>query len=103
MPKNLYVGNLPYSVNDDRLRELFERFGQVHTAKVITDRYTGQSRGFGFVEMDPGDADAAIDALNNSPMEGRPLKVNEAKPKEPRLDRGPNQGDRRPPRRDLTA
>ena len=80
--KNIYVGNLPFSTNDDDLRELFEAHGAVDRAKVILDRESGRSRGFGFVEMPNDDeATAAIDALNGSDMNGRPLTVNEARPK----------------------
>lgn len=86
---NIYVGNLPWSTTEESLRELFESFGEVSSAKVITDRETGRSRGFGFVEMpDGGDAQSAIDALNDKDFEGRNLRVNEARPREPR-PRGP--------------
>ena len=85
MAKNLYVGNLSYSVDDAILRELFEQFGNVDSARAITDRETGRSKGFGFVEM-PNDAEAqaAIDALNGKEHMGRTLTVNEARPREPR-------------------
>jgi RNA recognition motif-containing protein len=76
---------LPYSIDDARLGELFAPFGEIESAKVITDRETGQSRGFGFVEMtDPAEAEAAIDALNGSELGGRSLTVNEARPREQR-------------------
>lgn len=88
--KSLYVGNLPYSTNDDELKELFGQYGEVSRARVITDRYTGQSRGFGFVDMNPEEADAAVEALNNFQFGGRYLKVNEAKPREPRAPRNDN-------------
>lgn len=83
MSKNLYVGNLPFSTTDDTLRAAFEQFGPVSSAKVITERETGRSRGFGFVEMESG-GDAAIEALNGKEYEGRVLTVNEARPRENR-------------------
>jgi len=86
MNKKLYVGGLPYSVTDDRLHELFSAHGTVESANVITDRYSDQSRGFGFVEMSTQEeAEAAIAALDGTELEGRSLKVNIAKP---RGDRG---------------
>ena len=85
MGKNLYVGGLPYTVTDEQLQELFEAHGPVESARVITDRYTGQSRGFGFVEMSSEEeAQTAIDSLNGSDLEGRSLTVNEARPQENR-------------------
>ncbi len=83
MSKNLYVGNLSFDTTDESLRGLFEQHGEVDSAKVITDRMTGRSRGFGFVEMASG-GDEAISALDGKEFEGRNLKVNEAKPREPR-------------------
>ncbi|MCD6282526.1 RNA-binding protein [bacterium] len=79
---NIYVGNLSYSTTDDSLRALFEQHGEVSSAKVIENRETGRSRGFGFVEM-PNDeeARAAIEAVNDTEFEGRTLKVNEARPR----------------------
>ena len=83
MSNNIYDGNLPWSYSDDTLKELFEEHGEVTSAKVITDRMSGRSRGFGFVEMASGDeAAAAIEALNGYDAEGRELKVNEAKPRD---------------------
>ena len=79
----LYVGNLPWSVDNSQLEELFSEFGSVISANVITDRDTKRSRGFGFVEMESG-AEDAIQALNDSEVEGRKLVVNESKPKEDR-------------------
>jgi len=81
----IYVGNLPYDVTDDDLREKFAEFSEQANAEVIKDRFTGQSKGFGFVEM-PNNADAnrAIEALNDQSMKGRKLKVNEARPRVPR-------------------
>lgn len=77
---SLYVGNLPFSTTEDQLRALFAAFGAVQSIKLICDRETGQPRGFGFVEMDEAAADAAAEALNGSAMEGRPLRINRARP-----------------------
>lgn len=82
--KKIYVGNLPWSADDGALRELFEQYGAVHSANVVMDRETGRSRGFGFVEMDPNEAQAAIEALDQHSMDGRNLKVNEARPRRER-------------------
>lgn len=80
---NIYVGNLSYGVSDDNLREVFEAFGAVSSAKVITDKYSGRSKGFGFVEMDnDAEANAAIEQLDGAEIDGRSVKVNEARPKE---------------------
>ncbi len=82
MSTKLFVGSLPWAVNDDSLREAFEPHGTVVSAKVITDRQTGRSRGFGFVEMsNESEANAAITALNGSELSGRSIIVSEAKPK----------------------
>jgi len=79
---NIYVGNLPYSVTEDDLREAFSEFGEISTVAIITDKFSGQSKGFGFVEMpNNSEADAAIKALNESAMRGRNIKVNQAKPR----------------------
>ena len=87
MSKNLYVGNLSFSTTQDSLRELFETYGEVISANVITDRETGRSRGFGFVEMAADEAaNAAITALNGRQVDGRILKVDEARPRKPRND-----------------
>ena len=85
MGNKLYVGNLAYSVRDESLQESFSQFGTVTSAKVMMDRETGRSKGFGFVEMssDP-EAQAAINGMNGQPLEGRPLVVNEARPREER-------------------
>lgn len=81
----IYVGNLPYSSTESELRELFSDYGAVESARVITDRDTGQSRGFGFVEiLDDDAAQAAISALSGSDFGGRRLVCNEARPREPR-------------------
>lgn len=81
MGNKLYVGGLPYSVTEGRLEEIFSAHGTVESAKVIADKFTGQSRGFGFVEMSSGsEAQSAISALHGTQLEGRTLTVNEAKP-----------------------
>ncbi len=84
MAKKLYVGNLPYSATEDELRELFEQHGTVHSVSIISDRETGQPRGFAFVEMDDDGADAAIRGLEQQQFGGRTLRVNEARPREAR-------------------
>jgi RNA recognition motif-containing protein len=85
MAKNIYVGNLTWDATADDLLALFQEHGAVARAQVITDRETGRSRGFGFVEMDnDGEAQKAIDALNGTAFRGRPLTVNEARPREDR-------------------
>lgn len=79
---NIYVGNLAWAVRDEDLRTAFERFGTVDSAKVIMDRESGRSRGFGFVEMaNKEEGENAIKAMNGTDMEGRPLRVNEAQPR----------------------
>src|SRR4051812_33508496 len=89
MAKNIYVGNLVWDASADDLLALFQEHGKVTRAQVITDRETGRSRGFGFVEMEnDGEAQKAIDALNGAEFQGRPLTVNEAKPREDRGARG---------------
>lgn len=89
MGKKLYVGNLSYSVTDSDLQSLFSAHGTVESAQIISDRDTGRSKGFGFVEMSsPEEAQAAITALNGSQHEGRALTVNEAKPRENRAPGG---------------
>ena len=95
MGNKLYVGGLPYSVTDGRLEEVFSAHGTVQSAKVISDKFTGQSRGFGFVEMASGDeAQKAIAALNGTQLDGRTLIVNEAKPMESRGGGGGGGGGR---------
>ncbi len=85
MGTKLYVGSLPYSTTEQELTELFAQHGSVQSAKVISDRYTGQSRGFGFVEMATAEeAQKAITALNGTALGGRTLVVNEARPQEKR-------------------
>lgn len=89
MGSKLYVGGLPYSTGDPQLHDLFAAHGTVESARVITDKFTGQSRGFGFVEMSTAEeAKAAITALNGTQLDGRTLTVNEAKPQEPRSGGG---------------
>ena len=89
MGRKLYVGNLPYSADQQSLEETFSQCGTVDSANVITDRDTGQSRGFGFVEMSSdGEAQKAIQELNGFNMGGREIRVNEAKPKAPRSGGG---------------
>ncbi len=88
MAKRIYVGNLPFKTNEDEVRQMFEEYGAVQSVNLISDRETGQPRGFGFVEMDDAAADAAVDALNDTPMGGRTLKVNEARPRQERGPRG---------------
>ena len=84
---NIFVGNLAFSATDHDLRQLFEPYGVVDKVNIITDRDTGRSRGFGFVEMpDSAAAKAAIQGLNGKELEGRALTVNEAKPREPRRE-----------------
>ncbi len=84
---NIYVGNLPREATEDDLRQAFEEFGQVDSAKIITDRFTGDSRGFGFVEMpNSTEAQSAISGLDGKDLKGRALRVNEARPR--RDDRG---------------
>jgi RNA recognition motif-containing protein len=83
--KKLYVGNLPYTIDDSQLQEEFSKFGAVSSARVVTDRETGRSKGFGFVEMESdSEADMAIEKMNGTPMGGRNLNVSEARPQERR-------------------
>lgn len=89
MGRKLYVGNLPYSVTEEGLVEKFSQFGQVESAKLITDRDTGRSKGFGFVEMSSdAEAKAAIAELDGTDLDGRPVKVNEARPQQKRSGGG---------------
>lgn len=90
---NIYIGNLSYDLAEEELRQAFEEFGQVESVRIITDRYTGRSKGFGFIEMPVDDeAKAAIDSLNGKELKGREVKVNEARPRS-EGDRG--RGNRR--------
>jgi RNA recognition motif-containing protein len=79
--KRIYVGNLPFTANEDEVRQLFEEHGEVNTVDLIMDRQTGRPRGFGFVEMPADAAEQAITSLNGSSMDGRSLTVNEARPR----------------------
>jgi cold-inducible RNA-binding protein len=89
MATRIYVGGLPYSASEDDVNKLFSAHGTVTSATVITDKYTGQAKGFGFVEMSTdAEADAAINSLNGTQMGGRTLTVNEAKPREDRSGGG---------------
>lgn len=91
---NIFVGNISYSTTEDDIRRMFEEYGEIDSVKIITDRDTGRSRGFGFVEMPNDDeAQSAIDALDGKELDGRALKINESRP---RSDR---RGGGRPPRR----
>ena len=86
--KNIYVGNLPFAFRNADLQKLFEEFGEVKSAKIVMDRDTGRSKGFGFVEIeDDAVAEKAIEQLNGKEANGRALRVNEARPKEPRPSR----------------
>jgi RNA recognition motif-containing protein len=86
---NIYVGNLSFEVTDEDLRTAFEEFGQVESAIVIKDKFSGRSRGFGFVEMSTNEeAQAAISGLDGNDLKGRDLKVNEARPREERRGGG---------------
>ena len=98
--KKLFVGGLSWNTTDDGLRQAFERFGEVTEAKVITDRDTGRSRGFGFVSFsDDQAASAAINEMNGTDLDGRTIKVNEAEDKGPRGGGGGRPGGSRGPRR----
>src|SRR5215469_16237711 len=93
MPSKLYVGNLAYSVSGADLEELFSQVGEVHSATVVADKVSGQSKGFGFVEMaSAGDAATAIQRFNDTELKGRNIKVNEARPRESSF--GGNRGGR---------
>jgi RNA recognition motif-containing protein len=95
MGTKIYVGGLPYATTDEQLQEIFSAHGTVESARVITDKFTGRSRGFGFVEMSSsGEAQRAIQALNGTDLEGRSLTVNEARPQE-RSGFGGNRGSER--------
>lgn len=87
---NIYVGNLPYTISEDDLNDAFSEFGEVASVSIIKDKFSGQSKGFGFVEM-PNDSEAeeAIKALNEREFKGRNLRVNQAKPREERPQRRP--------------
>ncbi|NNM43607.1 MAG: RNA-binding protein [Chlamydiae bacterium] len=83
--KKLYVGSLPYSISEDELRELFSSYGNIESVRIITDKFTGQSKGFGFVEMsNEDDAQRAVEGMNGKQISGRTLIVNEARPEQRR-------------------
>lgn len=87
---NIYVGNLHYHLEESQLKDAFSQYGQVGDVKIIIDKFTGRSKGFGFVEMpNDGEGQAAIDALDGTELQGRTMKVNEARPPKPREERGP--------------
>lgn len=91
----LFVGNLPYSTTNDQLAQMFQAIGAVTSATVVTDKFSGRSKGFGFVEMDNDEeAQQAIAELNNKPLEGRNMVVSVARPREERPDRGPRDNNR---------
>lgn len=93
---NIYVGNLPYNVVEEDLREIFEEYGEVASVKIISDKLTGRSKGFGFVEMDEDkEAKKAIEELNNAELSGRNIKVNESRPKTNDTRGGGGGGNRR--------
>ena len=93
---NIYVGNLPYTITETDLQEAFGAFGQVESVNIIKDKYSGESKGFGFVEMPTKDeAQAAIEALNGKEFKGRTLNVNEARPRGEGRGGGGGGGDRR--------
>jgi RNA recognition motif-containing protein len=82
---NIYIGNLPYNVSEEDLRDAFSQFGQVQSANIITDKFSGRSKGFGFVDMpNDGEAREAIENMNDKDFKGRTIKVNEARPREER-------------------
>lgn len=87
MSKNIYVGNLPWSMTEDDVRDAFAAFGEVISVKLVNDRETGRPRGFGFVEMEDQGADSAIESLDGTDFGGRNIKVNEARPRQPRPKR----------------
>lgn len=92
MSKKIYVGNLSFNATEDQVRELFAEYGTVESIAMITDRDTGRFRGFGFVEMEDSAANAAIKALNETMVDGRSLRVNEARPREERGGGGGRRG-----------
>ena len=94
-PKKLYIGNLPYSVTEDQLRDLFSQFGEIVDLKLITDKMSGRSRGIAFVEYTSDeDANKAIEATNNTELDGRAIVVNVARPPKPRTEGGFGGGNR---------
>lgn len=97
MMKTIYVGNLPYKSNEADIKAMFEPHGMVHSVKLVSDRETGRSKGFGFVEMNQAEADSAIKALNGAMVGGRTLRVNEARERRSDLGGGGGGGNRRAP------
>ncbi len=92
---NIYVGNISYQATEEDLKQAFAAYGDVDSARIITDRETGRSKGFGFVEMaNDEQAKAAIEGLNGTEIAGRSVTVNEARPRQPRNDRGGDRGGR---------
>lgn len=85
MSKTLYVGNLPWAITDDQLEEVFSPYAEVISSRIVTDRDTGRSRGFGFVEVETDDIEPIIKSLHGMTIEGREITVNEAKAREPRM------------------
>jgi len=95
MGAKLYVGNLPFTADEDAVRAFFSKAGAVQSVKIVTDPYNGRSKGFGFVEMESeSEALAAVDQLNGADMLGRPLRVDRARPREPRYKPGAPMGGR---------
>jgi RNA recognition motif-containing protein len=101
MGAKLYVGNLPYSITEEKLQQHFAQHGSVMSARIITDKFTGRSKGFGFVEMSSGqEAERATNALNGTDFEGRNIVVSEARPQAPRESGPGGAGGGRAPRRE---
>jgi cold-inducible RNA-binding protein len=93
--KKLYVGSLPFSTTEEELHELFSAYGSIASVRIVTDKFTGMSKGFGFVEMEnAGDAGKAVEGLNGKAFNGRTLIVNEARPEQPRAPRTGGGGGR---------
>lgn len=88
MVKSLFVGNLPWSIKEDELKAKFEEHGKVVSCRIITDKMSGRSKGFGFVEVEDSDADKVVSAMNGQKFGDREIVVNEARPREERSDRG---------------
>jgi RNA recognition motif-containing protein len=91
---NIYVGNLNYRTSEDGLRKLFEQYGTVESVKLIKDKDTGKKKGFGFIEMDSDAGQKAIEALNDKELDGRNLRVNEARSRDTNMGGGGNRGSR---------
>lgn len=92
---NIYIGNLAYGVTEDELKNAFGEFGEVSSVNIIKDKFSGQSKGFGFIEMPNGtDAENAIKALNGNPIKGRNIKVNQARPRTERPERSDRNNNR---------